>query len=208
MKAVLACVVAVVLLGLAPGCPGNDSDGGAPSDSGSDADANGNFDGGSSDSGSAGFAWPDGEPAAQSLYFTPDCGTASYCMGWDSSRRDSASLSCQNQGGVLTISATPTTGGSFELSFPVPAAPEVALATDGTTSLDWTTEDGSTYFAFFDDLSSGTAAFAACGSEVWGRFDIVDACEPHTYGMPDRWLMGLSGAFKCSVSGGPLDCGL
>jgi len=152
----------------------------------------------------SGFPWPDGEPADDSLYFVPSCDTS--CPTITMSRRDSASLTCRLDMGRLFLQADLSDTGSFELNFLQPTTAEHTFnPTDDNLQLDWTTEDGATWFTFIDGTSSGTFAFAVCGDSIAGRFE--DAVEPHTFGAPQMWLLEIAGAFKCNLIGGPLPCG-
>lgn len=206
--------IRLVSLALLAACDDGSGTGGA-STTGSGAAGGGESSGGGGESaggaggatgGSGGaVAWPDGEPAPESLYVTPSC-SGPACGGLaDWSRRDSGSFHCELGGvGVFTEAIFPD--GYLTLIFPDPTALAFALPADASTHVDWSAGNFAAGFHFYPDTSMGTVALASCGTEIAGAFAVVDMVEDTTYGTASPWLVRLDGAFRCTVALGPVDC--
>ncbi|OGQ84867.1 MAG: hypothetical protein A2289_04565 [Deltaproteobacteria bacterium RIFOXYA12_FULL_58_15] len=124
-------------------------------------------------------------------------------------RRDSSSITCRLDSGRLHIETVLTDTGTFTIDLLAPTTPEhVFNPTLDNLQLDWTTEDGATWFTFINGTTSGSLRFETCSDTIAGRFDFRDAVEPHTAGMPDPWFLDFVGAFRCDLTNAPLDCGL
>jgi hypothetical protein len=158
------------------------------------------------------FVYPNGEPAARTLYFRGTCveGDCEY-VPYDEWHTGSLTT-CTYDTGRLTLGTGTIPGGafSFTLRFVVGDAPAFALD-PATTLADWSLPDGASALLWMNNeaiatKSTGSVAFEHCGAEVAGRFDLQNLCEYHGCSSAP-WIGDVSGAFRCTPPT-PVACGL
>ena len=188
------CTATSLHCGGAPATTGQDLAQAASDGAGANPDLAATLDGG------GGFQYPNGEPAAGTLYFRATCVAGNcdyppYDKWWSG-----ALAQCKFDGIKLSLRTSAITMGadSFSLLFEVGPTPHTVLEGKGS-SVDWSLPDGASSFGWVDGnlQSSGTVDLDRCGAEVAGRFELKNLCEHHGCSSPEPWVANVVGAFRC-----------